>query len=247
MDTIWIYSLLSIAAISGMSLVGLITLSMTGTNLQRITKPMVSVAVGVMLGNALIHMIPEAFEKLGNGTTVPLLVIAGVFMFFIVERMLHCRHECSKPHEAHDIGLMSLTADMLENFIDGVIIGAAYLVNIEAGIAATIAVLVHELPTELSDYSVLVHSGFERKRALLLNLASSVTAFIGVILALSIGASVENFAAYVLPVAAGCFIYLAAGGLIPRYLKSTSLSGSFLHIVLMAVGVAAMLALTLLE
>jgi zinc and cadmium transporter len=136
MDTIWIYALVSIAAISGMSLIGLITLSMTGTNLQRITKPMVSVAVGVMLGNALIHMIPESFEKLGNGTTVPLLVISGVFLFFIVERMLHCRHECSKPHEAHHIGLMSMTADMLENFIDGVIIGAAYLVNTEAGIAA---------------------------------------------------------------------------------------------------------------
>ena len=243
MDTIWIYALVSIAAISGMSLIGLFTLTMSDTNLQRITKPMVSVAVGVMLGNAFIHMIPEAFEKLGNGSTVPLLIIAGVFLFFIVERMLHCRHECSKPHEAHHIGLMSMTADMLENFIDGVIVGAAYLVGIEAGIAATVAVLVHEIPTEMSDFSVLVHSGFERKRALLLNIASSVTAFIGVILALSVGSSMTNFAAYVLPVAAGCFIYLAAGGLIPRYLKSTSLGGSFMHIALMALGVAAMLAL----
>jgi zinc and cadmium transporter len=247
MDTIWIYALLSIAAISGMSLVGLFTLSLSDTNMQRFTKPMVSVAVGVMLGNAFIHMIPEAFEKLGNGTTVPLLIIGGIILFFIVERMLHCRHECSKPHESHDIGLMSLTADMLENFIDGIIVGAAYLVSIEAGIAATIAVFVHEIPTEMTDFSVLVHSGFDRKRALLLNMASSVTAFIGVILALSIGSSVTNFAAYVLPVAAGCFIYLAAGGLIPRFLKNNSLSGSFMHIALMAFGVAAMLALKFIE
>ena len=247
MDTIWIYALLSIAAISGMSLVGLVTLSMAGSNLQRFTTPMVSVAVGVMLGNAFLHMIPEAFEELGNGITVPLLIIAGVFLFFIIERVLHCRHECAKPHEAHHIGVMSLTADMLENFIDGVVIGAAYLVSPAAGIAATVAVLVHEIPTEISDYSVLVHSGFTRKRALLLNLASSVTAFIGVILALSIGGSVSNFAAYVLPVAAGCFIYLAAGGLIPRFLQNHSLTASYKHIALMAIGVAAMLALKLME
>jgi zinc and cadmium transporter len=247
MDTIWIYALLSIAAISGMSLVGLVTLSMAGSNLQRFTTPMVSVAVGVMLGNAFLHMIPEAFEELGNGTTVPLLIISGVFLFFIIERVLHCRHECAKPHEAHHIGVMSLTADMLENFIDGVVIGAAYLVSPAAGIAATVAVLVHEIPTEISDYSVLVHSGFTRKRALLLNLASSVTAFIGVILALSIGGSVANFAAYVLPVAAGCFIYLAAGGLIPRFLQNHSLKASYKHIALMSIGVAAMLALKLME
>ena len=247
MDTIWIYALLSIAAISGMSLLGLFTLSMANANLQRFTTPMVSVAVGVMLGNAFLHMIPEAFEGLGNGTTVPLLIIGGVFLFFIIERVLHCRHECAKPHEAHHIGLMSLTADMLENFIDGVVIGAAYLVNPAAGIAATVAVLVHEIPTEISDYSVLVDSGFTRKRALLLNLASSVTAFIGVILALSIGAEMSNFAAYVMPVAAGCFIYLAAGGLIPRFLQNHSLAASYKHIALMALGVAAMLALTFLE
>jgi zinc and cadmium transporter len=248
MDTNWIYALASVAAISGMSLLGLFALSLSNTNLQRFTKPMVSVAVGVMLGNAILHMVPEAYEHLeGSGNTVSLLIIAGIFMFFIVERALHCRHECSKPHHPHAIGLMSVSADMLENFIDGIIIGAAYLVNFETGVAATIAVLVHEIPTELSDFSVLVHSGYDRKRALLFNLASSVTAFIGVILALTIGGEAEHFSAYVLPVAAGCFIYLAAGGLIPRFLQSTNLKGSFIHIALMSVGVAAMLALTFLE
>lgn len=247
MDTVWIYAILSIAAISGMSLAGLFTLSMSNTNLQRFTTPMVSVAVGVMLGNAFLHMIPEAFEELGNGITVPLLIIAGVFLFFVIERVLHCRHECAKPHDAHHLGVMSLTADMLENFIDGIVIGAAYLVSVPAGIAATVAVLVHEVPTELSDFSVLVHSGFTRKRALLLNLASSMTAFIGVLLALSLGSTVSNFAAYVLPVAAGCFVYLAAGGLIPRFLQSHSLKASYKHIALMIVGVAAMLALRLFE
>lgn len=247
MDTIWIYALISIAVISTMSLIGLTTITLSNTNLERFTKPMVSVAVGVMLGNAFIHMIPEAFEKLGHGNTVPLLVIAGVFLFFIIERMLHCRHECAKPHDSHDIGLMSLVADMLENFVDGVVVGASYLISVETGIAVTIAVLVHEIPTEMSDFSVLVHSGFDRKRALLLNVASSVTAFIGVILALSIGGSVQNFAAYVLPVAAGCFTYLAAGGLIPRFLQTTSMRGSFWHLILMALGVAAMYALKLMD
>ncbi len=246
METIWIYALVSVAAVSAMSLLGLSTIRLSNANLERITAPLISVAVGVMLGNACIHMIPEAFERIHSGTTVGLLIVAGIFLFFFVERVLHCRHECSKPHDEHPIGMMSLTADMLENFIDGTVIGVSYLISIETGIAVTIGVLVHEIPNEMSKFFVLVKS-LGRTRALLCNMASTVTAFIGVILALSIGSQTTTFAAYVLPVAAGCFIYLSAGGLIPRYLQSSTLRGSFLHIALMTIGVAAMLALKLME
>lgn len=244
---IWLYALLSIAAVSSLSFIGLLTFSLSTANLQRFLPPLVSIAVGVMLGNAFLHMIPEAFEELGNGLTVPLLVIFGIFLFYSVEQALHCRHEHAQPHEIHPVGYMTLTADMLENFIDGVLIGAAYLIDVNAGIAATLAVLLHEIPTELSDYSVLVTAGFNRKRALLANFASSITAFIGVILALTVGSSMTGFAAYIAPVAAGCFIYLAAGGLIPRFLKAAPGYASFVQLLLMGVGVAAMLVLRLAE
>ncbi len=248
MDTIWIYALVSIAAISGMSLLGLFTLSMANANLQRFTTPMVSVAVGVMLGNAFLHMIPEAFEELRQ------------------------RHHRSSAHHRRNLSVLhhraraALQTRMRETArstpprrdeFDGRHAGKLHRRRGRAGAAIwsvpqqasqrQLRCLFTRFRPNLSDYSVLVHSGFTRKRALLLNMASSVTAFIGVLLALSIGGSVSNFAAYVLPVAAGCFIYLAAGGLIPRFLQNHSLKASYKHIALMSIGVAAMLALKLME
>ncbi|HEY9784046.1 MAG TPA: ZIP family metal transporter [Candidatus Obscuribacterales bacterium] len=244
METLWIYALMSAAAVSAISLIGIATLAFKPDLLKRFIIPLVSLAAGAMFGNAFLHLIPEAFEELGSGLTAPLLVIAGIFLFYIVEHLLHCRHECGQPHESHRVGYLSLMADGLENLIDGVAIGAAYLVSPATGLATTLAVMLHEVPTEVGDFGVLVHSGFTPKQAIRWNLFSALASVVGVVLALGLGASIAGFSAFVAPIAAGAFIYIAAGALLPRVLKATD-SHSLVQLLFMAAGVGAMLLLAL--
>lgn len=246
MANTYLYAIASVLAVSAISLIGITTLALKPDTLKKFIMPMVSVAVGAMLGNAFLHLIPEAFEELGVDILVPALIGLGAALFFFVETRLHCRHECAKPHQPHPIGYMSMMADALENFIDGIAIGAAYLVSPAAGMATTIAVLMHEIPTELGDFGVLVHSGFGRWKALAFNLLSALSSVVGAVLALVIGSSLAEFSTYIAPVAAGAFIYIAATGLIPRLLKSRE-TGWMTKGTFVAIGLAAMYLLTFLE
>ena len=246
--SIWLYTILSVLAVSLVSLAGLFTLSMKMEKLQSILPYLVCLAAGAMFGNAFLHLIPEAFEVNGEGLMTPLLILTGIFAFFIVEKGLHCRHECAAPgHEVHPIGYMSLLADILENFIDGAIIGAAYLVSPATGLAATVAVVMHEIPTEIGDFGVLVHAGFSKKKALALNFTTALAGLVGAIVSLTVGSVVDSFEMIVLPLAAGCFVYLAAAGLLPRILKEQKHCGSYAQVLWMLVGVGIMLALCFLE
>ncbi|MBS3904210.1 MAG: ZIP family metal transporter, partial [Simkania sp.] len=209
----------------------------------------VSLAVGALLGDAFIHLIPESFENLENGTIVGLLVIAGFFLFFIIEKFLHWHHHSDDADEnhIHPVGKLVLFSDGVHNFIDGIVIGVSFMVSVPVGIATTIAVILHEIPQEIGDFAVLLHAGYSRKRALWLNFLSALAAVCGTFLAFFLGEAGTGLVVYILPIAAGGFIYIAATDLIPELHKTKSVKKSLLQIFAVILGVALMLALTLLE
>lgn len=254
----WLYAVASVVLVSLVSLVGVATISASKQRLKGMTFVLVSLAAGAMLGNAFIHLLPEAFEAATSNLTVSLCVLGGIFAFFILEKFLlwrhcheidHCHSEkhCPGADHVHPVGYMSLAADGLENLVDGMMIGAAYLVSVPVGVATTLAVVLHEIPAEMGDFGVLLHAGFSRGKALLLNLLSGAMAVAGCLIALFAGSSIESFPHLMAPIAAGCFIYIAGSDLVPQLHKELMPSRSLVQLLAMGAGVALMLLLTLLE
>ena len=135
---------------------------------------------------------------------------------------------------------MNLFGDGIHNLIDGLIIGASYLVSIPVGITTTLAVILHEIPQEIGDFGVLLHGGFSKKKALLLNFATALTAVLGAILALVIGSHSVHLTTFLIPFAAGSFLYIAAADLIPELHKETNTKKSFLQLIMLILGIAVM-------
>lgn len=244
-----IYAFASVIVVSLVSLVGVFTLSLKEERIRKYTFMLVSLAVGALLGDAFIHIIPETFESGASPTLISLLIIIGIIIFFIIEKFLHWHHHGQDPehHHVHPVGKLVLISDGVHNLIDGLIIGASYFAGIEVGIATTVAVILHEIPQEIGDFAVLLHAGYTKKRALWLNFLSALMAIIGVVIAVLIGGATESFETFVLPVAAGGFIYIALSDLIPELHKTTRAKHSLYQIIAVVVGILAMLALVALE
>jgi zinc and cadmium transporter len=234
--------------------VGLVTLSRREAVLQRRLPLLVSLAAGVLLGGAVLHLLPEAVEALGPGLRLPLLFLAGFLSFFVLERYLWFHHhgpagerpghglEVDCPHP-HPVVVMNLVGDAVHNLIDGMAIGAAYLIDPGAGVATTLAIALHEIPQEIGDFAVLVHGGLGVRRALFLNLASALVAVVGTVVALVLGQLVDGFAAMLLPVTAGSFLYIAAADLIPEIHRHDDRSRAAAQAVYLFAGVAVTLLL----
>lgn len=244
-----LYSLVSVIIVSLISLVGVFTLSLKDAVLKKYVFVFVSLAVGALLGDAFLHLIGESFETLGDPLLISGLVLSGILVFFILEKFLHWHHhgrdveECCKTHH---LGKMILVSDGLHNMIDGLIIGASYMVSIPAGIATTIAVMLHEIPQEIGDFAVLLHAGYSRKRALWLNFLSALTAVAGLALAIILGSFIDIFTNYFLPFAAGGFIYIAMSDLVPELHKEAhSWQYNFVQIGMVMLGIGLMALLLL--
>ncbi|MFZ2149996.1 MAG: ZIP family metal transporter [Minisyncoccia bacterium] len=243
------YALVSVTIVSLVSFVGVFTLSIKEELLRKYIFIFISLAVGALLGDAFIHLIPEAFESSMNSASVSILIILGVVIFFIVEKFLHWHHhgeDHSEPN-IHPAGRLILFSDGVHNFIDGIIIGVSFLVSPAVGVATTVAVILHEIPQEIGDFAVLLHSGYTKTRALWLNFLSAICSFLGVFVALMLGNVGENFSLWILPIAAGGFIYVAVADLIPELHKTKKVTYSVLQIAAVVAGVFAMVALTYLE
>ncbi len=247
--TIYIYSLISVVIVSLVSLVGVFALSIKEELLKKYIFIFISLAVGALLGDAFIHLIPEAFENSSNPTIISVLIITGILIFFILEKFLHWHHHGEDTDETsiHPAGKLILLSDGVHNFIDGIIIGVSFLVSIPVGIATTIAVILHEIPQEIGDFAVLLHSGYTKKRALWLNFLSALFAILGTLLAFILGEAGEIFILWIIPIAAGGFIYVAVADLIPELHKTKEVKHSALQIIAVITGILAMIALTLLE
>ncbi len=254
MNIIYAYALLSVILVSLISLVGIFTLSINEKVLRKYIYLLVSLAVGALLGGAFIHLIPESFEQIGNNIIVSLEIIGGIILFLILEKFLHLHHHtgdiCENTKDGqhiHPVGRMILIADGVHNFIDGIVIGAAYLISIEAGVAATVAIILHEIPQEISDFGVLLHAGYTKTRALWVNFLSALTAVVGTVLVLFAGNLSGQLTIWLPPIAAGSFIYIAMSDLIPEMHKNKSTKESILQIITVFVGVGMMLLLLVLE
>lgn len=250
MITTIVFSFASVILISLVSLIGLFTLSLKPSLLDRCVFVLVSVAVGALLGDAFIHLIPEAFETTTEPLYLSLALLGGLLLFFVLEKFLHWHHhqglESSEP-TTHPVGKMVLISDGVHNFIDGLIIVGGYMVSVEVGIATTIAVILHEIPQEIGDFGVLLHSGYTKTKALWLNFLSALFAIAGAALALVLGSSTELFATWLIPFAAGGFIYIAMSDLIPELHKTKVAKHSAVQILGIVAGIGAMLLLLLIE
>jgi len=208
--------------ISSGSFVGVLTIALNQKFLSKILLSLVSLSAGTMLAAAFLHLLPESIEALGE--LLPFqLTLASFIGFFILERFLHWRHCHDKDHLAkHTMGTMNLIADAIHNFLDGVLIAASFASGTGLGLIATLAIAMHEIPQEIGDFGVLLHSGYTRRKALLFNILVSLTAILGGILGYIASHAMTEFAHYLIPVAAGGFIYISATDLIPELKHETS-------------------------
>jgi zinc and cadmium transporter len=160
-------------------------------------------------------MLPEAVDAIGNELGVYVACIAGFLTFFVLEQFLHWHHCHRVEHSARQpLGYLILVADGLHNLIGGLAVGGAFVVDVRVGVVTWLVAAAHEVPQELGDFGVLVHSGWRRRSALLWNLASALTFLLGALIAYGIADRVD--VAYLLPFAAGNFVYIGAADLLPE-------------------------------
>lgn len=252
---LWLYTLLSVGAVGLVSFVGVFTLALNEKRLRAALFLLVALATGALFGDVLIHLLPEIFESAEKPLAAALTVLGGILLFFVLEKFLHWHHahgvdDCAAPehhHSARHLGHLNLLADGLHNFLDGLIIGASYLASPTIGLASTLAVVLHEIPQEIGDFAILLHSGFSRRRALFLNFISAMLAGGGALLALILGGRSSALVAWLPALAAGGFLYLAGSDLVPELHKTTELKKSLLQFAAMLVGIALMAALVWIE
>jgi len=227
---------------------------------NRVLPHFISFATGALLGAAFLALLPHALEAQPgiDAHQITLTVLLGVLLFFLLEKMVlwrHCHsttcdvhgsdeHEHSHRHDrghpaARASGIFILIGDGLHNFIDGVLIGAAFLTDPHLGVVTALAVAAHEIPQELGDFAVLLHGGFSRKRALWYNIAVSRTTILGGLLAYVSLSGVQHYLPFVLALAASSFIYIAVADLIPGLHRKTHLSASVQQVGLITLGVGA--------
>ena len=233
-------SLLSVTAVSLVSLLGLVAISMSEARTRRVAAWLVSFAAGALLGDAFIHLIPATFEAPSEPLGPSLLILGGMMLFFVVEKLLR--------RQQHYLAAINLMGDGIHNFIDGALIAVSYMAGPTLGISTTIAVLLHEIPQEFADFGILIHSGLTPRRAVRFNLASASTALLGNIVALAAGTFAGNaMIAILLPATAGGFVYLAAADLIPEMHHDCSFHGLLGQTVLMSAGIGLMAVLAIFE
>ncbi len=225
------------------ALVGGVTLVLPEKVLKRLLLPLVALAAGTLLGGALFHLVPAAVENLGNRLSVYTSILAGFAAFFALEQFLNWHHCHRAPCDHRPLNYLILIADAIHNFVGGLAVGGAFLVDVRVGISAWLAAAAHELPQELGDFGILVHGGWKPARALLYNFLSALTFPLGGLAAFGLARAAD--VAFLLPFAAGNFIYIAAADLIPEVKHHVSLRQSALHFVFFATGLALLLAVRL--
>jgi len=225
------------------ALVGAITLGWKKETLEKILHALVGFSAGALLAGAFFHLIAESLLEMPAMESF-YFVFAGFILFFVLERFLHWHHCHEGKCDVHAFSYLILFGDAIHNFIDGLIIAAGFLVDAGIGFVTTLAVISHELPQELGNFGVLVYGGIERKKALLYNLIAQMTSILGGILGFFfIGTS--GIAIFLLPFAAGGFIYIGASDLIPELHKQPSMKKTIGAFAFFLIGIAFMIAIKL--
>jgi len=216
---------------------------------------LVSYAIGALLGAVFLDILPEAIEMGSSAAAVSGTVLFGIMLFFTLEKLLlwrHCHHDHCEAHEAPDhdsnsrSGTLIVIGDTFHNFVDGIIIAAAFLTDVNLGIVTALAIIAHEIPQEVGDFMILLHSGYSKAKALTLNLLSSLATLVGGVLTYFALQSLQSYVPTLLALAAASMIYVAVADLIPGLHKRTELSDTLEQVVLIALGVSSILLINLL-
>jgi zinc and cadmium transporter len=227
----------AVILVSLISLVGIITLALKETRLKKIIFFLVSFAAGSLLGAAFLDLIPEAIEGELN-SAIFIYILGGIILFFLLEKFLYWTHCHEGVCDVHTFSYLNLFGDGMHNFIDGAIIATGFLSSTPLGLITTLAIIFHEIPQELGDFSVLVYGGFSRKKALFYNYLCSLTAILGALVGYFFNSLFANLNSLMLAFAAGGFIYIACVDLIPELHKERNLKTSLLQIILIVLGIS---------
>lgn len=216
---IWI--VLSGIVLALISLSGALVLVLSRTRFEKIIEFLVAFAAGALIAGAFFHLIPEAVAGMGNSLPVYLWIVGGIVGFGILEQYIHWHH-CHLPVAQHKepFSYLILVADTVHNLIDGLAVGASFLIGTGVGIATTLAVVAHEIPQELGDFGILIHGGWEKSKAIWFNFFSSITFLIGALLIYFLRMDINP--SFLLAFAAGSFIYIAAVDIIPEISRECS-------------------------
>ena len=247
-DAIFVFIIIATLASGVLSLAGAASLSLG--LLSKLIDKMVSFSAGVLLGTALLHLLPESLESHVDAHVITRWLLGGLLGFFLLEKLALLRHSHHHEgdghhhehgHDAHEAGKggwMILVGSAIHNFADGVVIAAAFLTDPRLGVAATVSITVHEVAHKLGDFMVLLNAGFQRRKALVLTLASSLTALAGGVLGYFMLDRLQSLIPYLLALAASSFLYIAVSDLMPQMQRRTSPRDALPQILLIAVGLA---------
>ena len=249
------YIFITTFAIALIAFIGVFALSLKDKILNKILLVLVSLSAGALMGGAFLHLIPEAIEKAvteisENGhehtghieipTEIFVYVLVGFILFFMIEKVLHWRHCHKGKCDVHTFHYMNLVGDSIHNFIDGLIMAASFVTSIELGLTTTVAIAAHEIPQEIGDFGVLIYGGFKKKKAIVLNFIVALTIVAGGIVGYFISKSVEQAVTFLLPFAAGGFIYIAATDLVPEIKKELNFKKYMATLVVFIIGILIM-------
>ena len=240
MNALW-WAIGAGVAVSVISLIGILALLFKEKMLDKILVLLIGFSAGGLLGGAFLHIIPESLEKGDDAHTVFIYVIAGFILFFILERYFKWRHCHNGVCDIHAFSYLNLIGDGIHNFIDGLIIGASFLVSVQFGLVTTFAIVLHEIPQEIGDFGVLIYGGFSKMKALLYNFISASVCIAGTVIGFFFADKIGGFSRVLLPIAAGGFIYISASDLVPELHKQKSERRAFISLAAFILGIGLML------
>src|SRR3989338_4489740 len=230
MSTFWL-SMGAAFAASIISFSGIAFAIFSEEKIRSLSHYLVSFAIGALLGVSFLDIIPEALQMAEAEKVLP-HVLFGIIFFFMLERFLFWYHCHEGVCEVHTFTYLILLGDFLHNFVDGIIVALSFLTDIRLGVLTTFAVLLHEIPQEIGDFSVLIHGGLSRARAFLYNFLVALSIVVGVIVTFALGPSLRPLLPFLLAMVAGNFIYIAATDLMPEFHRLTRMRHLIGHLAL---------------
>ncbi len=237
-----LYALFAAFAISLLAFSGWVYKLVPEKKLQQVLPFVLAVAIGVLLGNSFFHLIPDAVNELGSLKETLWWVLVGLVVFFAMEKLLgHDQQGRAGKIKIKPVGKMILLGDAVHNFIDGCLIAASFATSTELGLITTIAIAFHELPQEISDTGVLIHSGYSLKKAVLLNFLVALTVLPGVVFFFFLKEQVSFSIGYMPPITAGGFIYIALANMLPGLQSSNAYKSHIGQGIAMLAGLTIML------
>ncbi|MFS8130445.1 MAG: ZIP family metal transporter [Candidatus Dojkabacteria bacterium] len=247
-----VYSLIATFIVSLISFVGILLFFRKTNSKSSFITSLIAFAAGALLGDAFLHLIGKAIEVNGYSIGIMVYVFAGILLMLVIEAYFHCSHDATEENKHNHatnkvLGNLNTFGNAIHNFLDGIAIAASFLVSPVAGVASTIAIIFHEIPQEFADVGILLYSGWSKKKVLVLNFLTALTAVLGAIFTIILSSYIQGAQKFLIPLAAGQFIYIALADLLPEIHEKAGVKKYVLEIGMFCVGFILMYVLLFLE